>query len=197
MTPEKPAPADPLARDIDRVLVDRHRLADRVAELAEEITRCYGDQELIILGVLTGSLVFLSDLIRRIPLRVRLSVISVSSYPGQATQSQGPRVNGSLGASLAGKHVLIVDDILDSGKTLRELKTQLASLRPASVRSCVMLRKQVLDAVPCSEAEFVGFDVPNEFVVGYGLDYDNLYRNLPDLCVLKPQCYRRQTENRP
>lgn len=192
MTPRTPIFNHDLADDIDRVLVDRHALDIRVSELAGEIARCYHKQELTIVGVLTGSLVFLADLIRRLPLRVKLSVISISSYPGRATTSRGPSITGLPPESLAGKHVLIVDDILDSGKTLLALKTQLAAHHPASLRTCVILRKQIPDFTPCTQADFAGFDVPNEFVVGYGLDYDNLYRNLPDICVLKPHCYDRQ-----
>lgn len=188
---DDPASSQAIAADIARVVVSRKRIAVRVRELAGRIAECYGQAELTILAVLTGSLIFLSDLIRQLPLKMRLDVVSVCSYPGQATRSQGPRIALPPGASLSGRHVLIVDDILDSGSTLRALQQAVALMDPASLRTCVLMQKVRPDVEDRPAADFVGFEVADEFLVGYGLDFDHLYRNLPDLCVLKPACYRR------
>ncbi len=175
-----------LERDIARVVVPRDEIAERVEELARQIAECYRGGELIVLAVLTGSLIFLSDLVRRLPLRIRLNVMSASSYPGQATQPQKLRLKLPPEADLTGKHVLVVDDILDSGRTLQAIVRELESHEPASVRTCVLLKKNRTDAGGRIEPDFCGFSVEAEFVVGYGLDLDNLYRDLPDICVLKP-----------
>jgi hypoxanthine phosphoribosyltransferase len=167
------------------VIVPRDRIARRVEELARRIADSYPAGELTILGVMTGSLVFLADLIRCLPLRLRLSMVSVRSYPGTATRSKGPQFTMPLPSDLTGRHVLIVDDILDSGQTLGTLRDAVAARNPASLRTCVLLRKVRPGRDETALADFVGFDVADEFVVGYGLDYDDLYRNLPDICVLK------------
>jgi hypoxanthine phosphoribosyltransferase len=168
------------------VLIPRHQIAARVAELAGEIAACYrGGGELTILAVLTGAVVFLSDLIRHLPLRVRLETVRVVSYPDRATVSQGPAVLAPPAGDLGGQDVLILDDILDSGQTLQAIRTMPAFSRAASLRTCVLLRKRRTDLPARAEPDFVGFDVEDHFVVGYGLDYGNFYRNLPDICILK------------
>jgi hypoxanthine phosphoribosyltransferase len=182
--PDTRRPTAPHA-DVARVLVPRDDIARRVDELAAEIAEAYAGRELTILAVMTGSLVFVSELIRRLPLRVRVEVAKVSSYPGTAVSTRGPRLLLPPAGELSGRHVLIVDDILDSGLTLESLAERVAGAGAEEVRACVLLRKARADLPRRVEADFVGFDVPDEFVVGYGLDYDNLYRNLPDLCVLK------------
>jgi hypoxanthine phosphoribosyltransferase len=167
------------------VLVSRAQIARRVPVLARQIARRYAGQELTVVAVMTGSLMFLSDLLRRLDLPVRLSLVRVSSYPGTATRARRPQV-GPLANDLAGRHVLVVDDVLDRGGTLRVLMERIRRRRPASLHSCVLLRKN-LSAQPDDRVapEFVGFEVPDRFVVGYGLDYDNLYRNLPDVRELQ------------
>lgn len=175
------APDAPVAR----VLIPRHQIAARVTELAAEVAACYRGGELTILAVLTGAVVFLSDLMRHLPLRVRLETVRVVSYPDQATTSQGPNVLAPIHADLAGQEVLIVDDILDSGQTLQAIRSMPAFRQAASLRTCVLLRKRRVDLPRRVEPDFVGFDVQDHFVVGYGLDYGNLYRNLPDICLLK------------
>lgn len=176
-----------LYQDIDRVAVSRRQIAGRVRRLADEIAAKYADGDLSILAVLTGSMIFLADLMRRLPLKMRLELASVNSYPGTATRAGRLKMLRPLPESLAGKHVLIVDDILDSGQTLGRLVRDLQTLRPRplSVRTCVLLRKDRPDVPRRLQADFAGFDVQDVFLVGYGLDYDNLYRNLPDICVLK------------
>ena len=166
------------------IVVTRAQIARRVRVLAGHIAAEYSRRELTILAVLTGSLIFLSDLIRRMPLRMRLNLVSVSSYPGRATTSQGPRFD-LPGMDLSGKDVLVLDDILDSGQTLACIVQAVRSRRPASVRTCVLVRKDRPDLAGRIEPDFWGVDVHTEFLVGYGLDFDNLYRNLPDICVLR------------
>ncbi len=174
--------------DIERILVTREQIARRVAELGQQISRdldhLSDEDEFVMIPVLTGSIIFVADLMRQIPKKVRISVVTVSSYPGSATSSQGVEIIGSLPDDLAGRHILIVDDILDSGSTIQILRKTLLERGARSVRVCVLLRKDIPEAkeVMC---EYVGFDIPNEFVVGYGLDYDHYYRNLPDVAVLK------------
>lgn len=174
-----------LLNDVARVVIPRDEIAARVGQLAGEIAECYAGRELTILAVLTGSLIFLSDLIRRLPLRMRVDVVAVSSYPGPTTCSQGADVRTPVPPDLAGRDVLILDDILDSGRTLAATLSDVRAAGAASVRSCVLLRKRRPDVPSRTEADFVGFEIENEFVVGYGLDFDRLYRNLPDVCLLK------------
>ena len=171
--------------EISDVLIPRERIVSRLDELAAEIAACYAGKELTALAVMTGAMVFLSDLIRRLPLRVRLDVVRASSYPSRAQRSESVSVIGPVAFDLAGRDVLIVDDILDSGKTLRAIASCAAGARAASVRTCVLLRKRRDDLAERPRADFVGFDIDDHFVVGYGLDHDNLYRNLPDICLLR------------
>jgi hypoxanthine phosphoribosyltransferase len=174
--------------DLDKVLIDRDRIALRVTELADEISHDLRDvtnhDELVLVSILTGSIIFLADLIRQLPQKLRIEVIAVESYPGRSTTSTGAKITSGLSGVVANRHVLIVDDILDSGGTIRLIREELARREAKSVRSCVLLRKQRTSALetPC---EYVGFDIPDVFVVGYGLDYNNYYRNLPDIGTLK------------
>lgn len=174
-------PPDQLAR----VVVSADQIARRNRELGERIAGLYAGRELTIMAVLTGAMIFLADLIRQIPLQMRLDVVSISSYPGTATRSQGVRWQLPLSADLSGRHVLIVDDIVETGRTLEAMTDEIGQMAPASLRTCVLLRKQRPDLTRRHEPDLVGFDVPDEFVVGYGLDYDNLYRNVPEICVLR------------
>jgi hypoxanthine phosphoribosyltransferase len=171
------------AGTILRVVVSAERIHRRVDELAANIAQCYQGRELVILGVMTGALVFLADLIRRLPINLRLSLISASSYDGPAICSNGIKSIGEVSDMIQGREVLIVDDILDSGHTLRALIEQVRCKGPQSVRTCVLLRKARARA-DRPAVDFLGFEIPDEFVVGYGLDFDNLYRNLPDLNAL-------------
>lgn len=193
--------------DIEQVLISRERIAQRIEELARQITddlRPKGGREdaedpgdaedsaqITLVPILTGSIIFVSDLIRRLPLPMRIGLVSVSSYPGRATASQGARLDAALGGlptSLEGSHVLVLDDILDSGGTLKLVCDLIRQRRPASLRTCVLLRKQRPEALSFP-VDYVAFDIPDVFVVGYGLDLDGYYRNLPDIVTLKPQVY--------
>ncbi len=172
-------------KNVSRIIISRDRIAARVKELARDISHCYKDNEVMILPVLTGSVIFLADLIRHLPLMMRIDVVSVSSYPGASTVSQGPKFKIPLleTVGIVGRDILIVDDILDSGATLGALVDFVSARKPARVRTCVLLKKQRPDLPERMDADFIGFDIENEFVVGYGLDFNNLYRNLPDVCV--------------
>jgi hypoxanthine phosphoribosyltransferase len=174
--------------DIEKVLIDRQRIAARIRELALQIRRDLDglsrDGEIVLVPILTGSIIFVADLMRELPHKIRINVVAVSSYPGKSTASKGAAIAGALPEGLEDKHVLIVDDILDSGSTIRLVREEIERRKPRSVRACVLLRKTIPSALstPC---EYVGFDIPDEFVIGYGLDYDNYYRNLPDVGTLK------------
>ena len=154
------------------------------AQIHHDLEGLSRDGEIVMVPILTGSIIFVADLMRQLPQKVRISVVAVSSYPGTTTASKGAAIAGALPDGLEDKHVLIVDDILDSGSTIRLVRAEILKRRPRSVRTCVLLRKTIPSALstPC---EYVGFDIPDEFVVGYGLDYDNFYRNLPDVGTLK------------
>ncbi len=183
-----------MQRDIDRILIPSRQIAERVGELAAELADKYAPAgaerscELTIVAILSGSLIFLADLIRRLPMRMRIALVTVSSYPAASTKSRGARLLEQITVDVAGRDVLIVDDILDTGGTLRAVRAELARRQPRSIRTCVLLRKPG-KAPPDVPADFVGFDIDNYFVVGYGLDFDGLYRNLPDIAVLRPELY--------
>ncbi|MBC24261.1 MAG: hypoxanthine phosphoribosyltransferase [Phycisphaerae bacterium] len=172
--------------DIDHILVTPEQIADRVHEMAAQIEEDLGDiaTEITLVPVLTGSIFFLADLARCLTHKIRIGVVTVNSYPGKSLSSQGAVIDGILPDNIEGRHVLIVDDILDSGGTLRLLRESIARQSPASIAGCVLLRKSIPSAIetPC---EYIGFDIPNEFVVGYGLDYDDYYRNLPYIGTLR------------
>ncbi len=187
--------------DIDKVLLDRRTIARRVEELAEQIGadiaaevaqadgRGSDPQEITFVPILVGSVIFLADLIRHLPLRMQIRVMTVSSYPGTATESRGAKVDATLTNlpdNLAGRHILLVDDILDSGGTLRLVTDLIRQRNPVSVRTCVLLRKRRPQAM-AFPVDYVAFDIPDEFIVGYGLDYDGYYRNLPDIVTLRPE----------
>lgn len=176
--------------DIHRILIKRDHLASRVEELAREIGTLYehSDQGLVIVCVLSGAFIFVADLIRHLPIKMRIGLVTVSSYSGRTTESSGPDLTGPSGLDIAGRDVLIVDDILDTGQTLSLVQAELREQRPASLRTCVLLRKLGVarNDVPI---DFVGFDIENVFVVGYGLDYDGHYRNFPHVAELKHHLY--------
>jgi hypoxanthine phosphoribosyltransferase len=174
-----------LSEDIDHMVLSRQQIERRVEQLADEIARCYQGRQMTILAVMTGSLVFLADLIRRLPLMVRLNLISIRSY-GSTTCSSGPGAFDDLPTTLKAADVLIIDDILDTGRTLQALQAKARALGPSSLRTCVLLKK-TRPGEQRPEVDFAGFEIGDEFVVGYGLDFDNLYRNLPDVWALKAE----------
>jgi hypoxanthine phosphoribosyltransferase len=182
-----------MERDIDRILISQHRIAERVGELARQITADHTPGgEVTIVPILTGAMIFCADLIRRIPIAMQIGLLTVSSYPGRSLSTQGSQVIGQQLGDVRGRHLLLVDDILDSGGTVTLVTGLLRELGPASVRTCVLLRKDRPTARHVA-ADYVGFEIPDEFVVGYGLDYNNYYRNLPDIVTLKHDVIGRTT----
>src|SRR3989304_2936031 len=167
-----------------KVLLSKEDLHDGVARMADEIAGRYAGQQLAIIGVLTGSIVLLADLIRLIDVPLRVGVLQASSYRGATTTRGDLVINSDPLLDIAGRDVLLVDDIFDTGHTLVRVLEEMRQLQPVSLRSAVLLRKksrQEVDYTP----DYVGFDIPDEFVVGYGLDYEDMYRNLPSLAALK------------
>jgi hypoxanthine phosphoribosyltransferase len=175
-----------MGAEIDRILIPRERIASRVAEMGRQIASAYDETtaRLTIVAILSGVVIFLADLIRHIEHDMKLALIGVSSYPGTATTSRGATIVQDIDANLADEHVLVVDDILDTGNTLRMVQRAVRRQRPASLRTAVLLRKTA-KAPPDVEVDFVGFDIEDVFVVGYGLDYDDLYRNYPHIATLR------------
>jgi hypoxanthine phosphoribosyltransferase len=167
-----------------KILITEEQVREGVTRLAREISAQYADRPLTIIGVLTGSIVLLADLIRQLSMPLRVGVVQASSYRGAGT-SRGPLVfNSDLMPDIAGREVLLVDDIYDTGHTLVETISLLDDMLPTSVRSAVLLRKHGRQEVSY-EPDYVAFDIPNEFVVGYGLDYQDAYRNLPYVAALE------------
>ena len=167
-----------------RILISAAEIAARLDALAAEITGYYTGKPLTVLAILNGSLVFAADLLRRIPLPLRLECLSVASYHGGTESSGSVTFLQNALPDVAGRHVLILDDILDTGRTLHAVRQRLlAEATPLSVRVAVLLRKEKPRAQPL-DADYVGFDIGDAFVVGYGLDHEGHYRNLPDVRVL-------------
>lgn len=176
-----------LRKEVESVLIDEKQIATRVSELAADIERDFIERDLLVVALLTGTVPFLADLIRNITLPLRLDFMGVSSY-GNNTAPGELLFTKELKLEAKNRDVLIVDDILDTGKTLRAVMDKLDALQPRSLRTCVMLEKKSRRSENIT-ANYVGFDVPDAFVVGYGLDYAEKYRNLPFIGVLKPEVY--------
>ncbi|HWJ67086.1 MAG TPA: hypoxanthine phosphoribosyltransferase [Nocardioides sp.] len=174
--------------DLVEVLFTEKQIQDRVAELAAEIERDYEGKDLVLVGVLRGAVMIMADLSRALNKHVEMDWMAVSSY-GSGTKSSGVvRILKDLDADISGRHVLIVDEIIDTGLTLSWLTSNLGSRGPASVEIATLLRKPEALQMPV-EVRYVGWDIPNEFVVGYGLDYRERYRNLRDIGTLAPSVY--------
>lgn len=177
-----------MTNDILKVLLTREQLEKRVKELGEELTEKFDGEEPIFIGVLKGSFIFMADLIRNVDLKCSMDFMAVSSYGNGTTSSGEVKINKDLNEDIAGRHVVIVEDILDSGVTLNYLCGYLKNRKPASITLVTLLDKPARRKSPV-KADFVGFEVPDEFVVGYGLDYAEKYRNLPFVGVLRPEIY--------
>jgi hypoxanthine phosphoribosyltransferase len=168
-----------------KIVISEEQIRDGVKRLACEITDYYVDRPLTIIAVLTGSIVLLADLIRQLNMPLRVGVVQASSYRGAST-TRGPlTLNSDLMPDIAGRDVLLIDDIYDTGHTLVETIALLDDMRPASIRSAVLLRKNGRQEV-VYKPDYVAFEIPNEFVVGYGLDYQDAYRDLPYVASLEP-----------
>ena len=179
-----------MERDIAKVLLSEEQLQNRVRELGEQISADYADKAPVLASVLRGSYIFMADLSRAISRPVTIDFMSVSSYGKGTTSSGQVEIIKDLSDSIEGKDLLIVEDILDSGNTLSYLLKLLQARHPASIKLCTLLDKPSRRVKPI-QADYVGFEVPDEFVVGYGLDYDEKYRNLPYIGVVKPSVYQK------
>jgi hypoxanthine phosphoribosyltransferase len=180
------------AADVEGDLVDilftEEQILERIGELAREIEKDYDGEDLLIVGVLRGAVMVMADIARALNRHVEMDWMAVSSY-GSGTKSSGVvRILKDLDTDISGRHVLIVDEIIDTGLTLSWLTSNLASRNPASVSICTLLRKPEAQRMDV-DVKYVGWDIPNEFVVGYGLDYNELYRNLRDVGTLSPHVY--------
>ena len=178
-------------QDIDHILVSEEQLQTKVAELGARISADYEGRDLLLVSILKGAVVFMADLMRAVTIPCGIDFMVVSSYGGANTSSTGlVKIIKDLDQDLSGKDVLIVEDILDTGITLSHLMPMLQMRRPRSLRLCTILSKPSRRKADI-EPDYCGFEVPDEFVVGYGLDYDEKYRNLPYVGVLKPEVYSK------
>lgn len=178
-----------MLNDIEKVYYSEETLREIVAELGKKISEDYKDKNLLLVSVLKGSVVFMADLMREITVPCEIDFMCVSSYKNGTTSSGAVKIIKDLDINLEGKDVLIVEDILDSGRTLSYLKSVLMTRNPRSFKICTLLDKPERRAVPDLFADYSGAEVPDEFVVGYGLDYAEKYRNLPYIGVLKREVY--------
>jgi len=177
-----------LEKDVAEILIDQESIAKRVEEMGAQISADYEGTELMLVAVLKGSVVFLSDLMRHITIPHTIDFMATSSY-GHVTESTGVvKILKDLDMPVTGKHVLIVEDIIDTGNTLAYLLRILQERNPKSIRVATLLDKKERRTVPVV-VDYVGFEIPNKFVVGYGLDFGEIYRNLPYIGVLKPEIY--------
>jgi hypoxanthine phosphoribosyltransferase len=174
--------------DVKEVLITSKEIEEKVREIGARITEDYRGEKPLLIGVLRGAVVVMSDLMRNIDLQCELDFMDISSY-GSGTSSSGVvRILKDLEENITGRHVLIVEDIIDTGLTLSYLMRSLLARKPASLEVCALLSKPTRRRVEL-DVRYLGFEVPDEFVVGYGLDYAGAYRNLPDICVLKPEVF--------
>lgn len=177
--------------DLDCILLTRDQIREAVKEMGKRITKDYAGKEPVLIGILRGAVVFFADLVREIDLPITMEFMAISSY-GSSTKSSGVvRIMKDLDRDISGRDVLVVEDIVDSGLTLSHLKAVLETRKAASVKIVTLLDKPARRKVPL-QVEYSCFDIPDAFVVGYGLDYDEKYRNLPDIGVLHPRIYNHE-----
>jgi len=175
--------------DLEKILIDEPAILARLDGLAEEITKDYQGKDFTVIALLNGSIIFMADLLRRIPLPLTLDCLRVSSYHG-GTETTGKVTFHQMNMpEVRGRHVLLLDDILDSGLTLAAVSARIMEEQPASVRVCVLLKKRK-ERYAHADSDYTGFEIGDEFVVGYGLDYQERYRNLPFIGVLRPEMTR-------
>src|SRR3712207_3667051 len=176
--------------DVEEVLIPSSEIQDKVRELGERITEDYRGEKPLLIGVLRGAVVVMGDLMRNIDLQCEIDFMDISSY-GSGTSSSGVvRILKDLEEDITDRHVLIVEDIIDTGLTLSYLLRSLLARKPAYLEICALLSKPSRRRVGL-DVKYLGFAVPDEFVVGYGLDYAGAYRNLPDICILKPEVFAK------
>ncbi len=180
-----------MEKDIKEILITEEEIKEKVKKIGSEIASSYKGKDLNMIGITTGSIVFFADLIRDIPIPLRVDTMSVSSYGGSTESSGSVKLLSELKLKIENKNVIIVDDIFDTGNTLNNLIKELSKFNPKDIKTCVLLEKQERHLVDM-RPDFVCFDVPNEFVVGYGLDYNEKYRNLPYIGILKEEVFRKK-----
>jgi hypoxanthine phosphoribosyltransferase len=186
-----------LEKDIAKILITREQLQTRTAELGEAISRDYVAKDLLLVCILKGSVMFLGDLMRAIRVPHAIDFMAISSYGGTRTESSGVvRILMDLNTNIENRNVLIVEDIIDTGRTLAYITELLKTRNPASLKICTLLNKSSRREVNVP-LDYIGFDIPNEFVIGYGLDYNEIYRNLPFVGVLKLEMYVHADEQPP
>jgi hypoxanthine phosphoribosyltransferase len=171
--------------DLETILVSEAAIKRRLKKLGADIAAIYGKEEITVVAIINGAILFTADLLRQIPNPIRLDCLRISSYRNDTKSHGKPKLLHSLSLDLTNRHVLLIDDILDTGKTLSVVVDIIKKLKPASVRTCVLLDKKGRREVEFT-ADLVGFEIPDKFVVGYGLDFAERYRNLPCIGVLKP-----------
>ncbi len=181
-------------KDIQEVLFSEEQIAQRISEIGAQITCDYADaaaagEGIILISVLRGAAIFMADLARKIELPIEMDYMAISSYGNGAKSSGVVRILKDLTSEVEGRHIIVAEDILDSGLTLKYLMKNLASRGPASIEVTTLLRKKTLQQAKI-DCKYIGFECPDEFIVGYGLDYAERYRNLPYIGVLKPEVYR-------
>lgn len=180
-----------MMKDIEEVLAPREQISEMVKSLGKRISEDYAGEALVLVGVLKGGFIFLADLMREITIPVDMDLIAVSSY-GASTRSSGVvRIIKDIDLDIVGKHVLIVEDLVDTGLTLSHLKDLFNTRGPKSVKVCTAFDKPSRRKIEI-EIEYNGIEVPDKFIVGYGLDYAGRYRNLPDVCTLKEEIYEKE-----
>lgn len=177
-----------MRKDIQEVLLDEETLAKRIKEMGEQISKDYEGKEVIVIGILKGSVIFVADLVREVTVPVSFDFMAVSSYGNRTTTTGTVRILKDLDYDIEGKHVLIVEDIIDSGVTLSYLIEHLAGRKLASLKLCTLLNKPERRKVEV-KVDYIGFTVPDAFLVGFGLDYAEKYRNLPFIGILKEEIY--------
>ena len=179
-----------MLQDIERVLISEEELQKRIGELGQQLAKDYDGKDPIFVGVLKGVVNFFTDMVRATPIRCQYEFMAVSSYGGGTSTSGNVKLLKDVSCNIKGRHVVILEDILDSGLTLKFVTEHLRSMEPASLKICTLLDKPERRKVDIF-ADYVGFTIPNEFVVGFGLDYQEFYRNLPFVGVLKPDVYSK------
>lgn len=179
-----------MIQDIERVLISEEELQKRIAELGKQVAADYADKEPIFVGVLKGVVNFFTDMVRATPIRCQYEFMAVSSYGSGTSTSGTVKLLKDVTCNIKGRHVVILEDILDSGLTLKFVTEHLRAMEPASLKICTLLDKPERRKVDVF-ADYIGFTIPNEFVVGFGLDYQEFYRNLPFIGVLKPEVYSK------
>ncbi len=174
--------------DVKEILIPSAEIEEKVREIGERITEDYAGEKLLLVGILRGAVIVMADLMRKINLPCEIDFMDISSYGSGSSSSGVVRILKDLEGDITDRHVLVVEDIIDTGLTLSYLRRSLLARRPASLEICSLLSKPSRRRAEL-EVKYLGFEVPDEFVVGYGLDYAGAYRNLPDICILKPEIF--------